>query len=141
MEDIFFWTRYSKHGYCSNFYWSPIEIGGKVYPTTEHYFQACKTLDPEGHEMIRNLATPREAKIVGYRVSLRPGWEKMKEGVMLKGLRAKFTQHLNLKEKLLSTGDAILHEDSPWDSYWGYAKGRGQDRLGILLMQVREELV
>ena len=40
MEDIFFWTRHDEHGYCSNFWRAPIEIGGKVYPTTEHYFQA-----------------------------------------------------------------------------------------------------
>jgi len=140
MEDIFFWTRHDEHGYCSNFWRAPIEVDGKVYPTTEHYFQASKTLIPEDHEMIRNLSEPREAKFAGYHVTLRPGWEEMKEGIMLEGLRAKFTQYPNLREKLLSTGDAKLHEDSPWDKYWGYAKGKGQDRLGKLLMQVREEL-
>ena len=66
------------------------------------------------------------------------------EAVMGRGIalqaRAKFIQHPDLREKLLSTGDAILHEDSPWDKYWGYAKGGGLDRLGKLLMQVREEL-
>ena len=140
MEDIFFWTRYDKHGYCSNFWRVPIEIDGKVYPTTEYYFQAMKTLDPEEHEMVRNLPTPKEAKFAGYHVTLRPGWEEFKEIVMLRALKLKFTQHPDLKVKLLSTGDAALHEDSPWDKYWGYAKGKGQDRLGILLMQVREEL-
>ena len=140
MEDIFFWTRHDEHGYCSNFYRTPIVINGEVYFTVEHYYQACKSMDIEEREMIRTLPTPKEAKFAGYHVKLRPDWEKVKEGVMLKALRVKFTKYTVLREKLLSTGDAVLHEDSPWDKYWGYAKGKGQDRLGILLMQVREEL-
>jgi len=140
MEDIFFWTRHDEHGYCSNFYRTPIEVGGLTYPTVEHYYQASKTLLSEEHEMIRSLTTPKEAKFAGYHVTLRRGWEEMKEGIMLEGLRAKFSKYPILREKLLSTGDAGLHEGSPWDKYWGYAKGKGQDRLGILLMQVREEL-
>jgi len=140
MEDIFFWTRHNEHGYCSNFYRTPITVNGEFYPTVEHYYQACKTMDLEEHEMIRTLSTPKEAKFAGYHVKLRPDWERVKEGVMLEGLRAKFTAYSVLREKLLSTGDAVLHENSPWDKYWGYAKGKGQDRLGILLMQVREEL-
>ena len=141
MTDIFFWTRHDEHGYCSNFWRAPIEVNGETYPTTEHYFQACKTMLLEEREMIRTLPTPKEAKFAGYHVQLRPDWEKVKEGVMLVGLRAKFTQHLDLKGKLLSTGDASLHENSPWDKYWGYAGGKGQDRLGKLLMQIREELL
>jgi predicted NAD-dependent protein-ADP-ribosyltransferase YbiA (DUF1768 family) len=42
-----------------------------------------------------------------------------------------------LKEKLLATGDAILHEDSPTDVFWGK---KGEDWLGKLLMKVRDEI-
>lgn len=138
--DIFFWTRHDEHGYCSNFYRSPIKMNGKVYPTVEHYYQASKTLILEEHEMVRLLPTPKEAKFAGAHVTLRRGWDDIKAEVMLEGLRAKFTQHPDLKEKLLSTGDARLHENSPWDKYWGYANGEGLDMLGRLLMQVREEM-
>lgn len=141
MNDIFFWTRHGEHGYCSNFCRSPIEVGRKVYPTVEHYYQASKTLVSEQHEMIRNLGTPKEAKFAGYHVALREDWEVVKIHIMLAGLRAKFTQHPDLRYKLLSTGDARLHENSPWDKFWGYAKGTGLDVLGKLLMQVREELL
>jgi len=139
-ENIFFWTRHDEHGYCSNFYRTPITVNGRSYPTVEHFYQASKTLIPEEHEMVRTVATPKEAKFAGYHVTLRRGWDDIKERVMLVGLRAKFTKYSVLRAKLLATGDAILHEDSPWDKYWGYAKGKGLDRLGILLMQVREEL-
>ncbi len=56
---------------------------------------------------------------------------------MKNGLRAKFTQNSDLKEKLLATGNAVLHEDSPTDMIWG---AKGKDMLGKLLMQIREEL-
>ena len=140
MEDIFFWTRHDEHRYCSNFWRASFLINEMVYLTVEHWFQANKTLIKEEYERIRNLPTPKEAKFAGYHVTLRPGWEEMKEEIVLEGLRAKFTQNPDLREKLLSTGDAVLHENSPWDKYWGYAKGRGKDRLGKLLMKVREEL-
>ena len=53
----------------------------------------------------------------------------------------KFTQHSDLKEKLLSTKDSILIEESNIDPYWGCGKnGKRKNMLGILLMEVREEL-
>jgi len=140
MDDIFFWTRHDKHGYCSNFYRSPVFIDGKIWPTVEHYYQAQKSRDLSEQKMILRCETPKEAKFAGYHVTLRPDWETVKEEIMLMGLRTKFQQHRDLGKKLLATEDAALHEDSPWDKYWGYVKGQGQDRLGILLMQVRDEL-
>jgi ribA/ribD-fused uncharacterized protein len=60
---------------------------------------------------------------------------------MLKGLRAKFNQSLELKNRLLETGNALLIEDSLYDYYWGVGRNKtGKNRLGALLMQVREEL-
>ena len=60
---------------------------------------------------------------------------------MLDALRAKFTQHEELKATLLGTGDAILVEHTANDSYWGDGgDGSGKNRLGQLLMKLREEL-
>jgi ribA/ribD-fused uncharacterized protein len=65
----------------------------------------------------------------------------MKERVMLDSLRAKFTQHDDLKATLLGTGTAKLVEHTENDSYWGDGgDGTGKNRLGILLMQLRDEL-
>ena len=72
---------------------------------------------------------------------LRRDWEGVKEQVMLDALRAKFTQHDELKAVLLGTGDAMLVEHTERDSYWGDGgDGSGKNRLGRLLMRVREEL-
>lgn len=49
---------------------------------------------------------------------MRPDWDKIKVEVMLIGLRAKF-KNPELRQKLIDTGDAVLHEDSPTDLVWG----------------------
>lgn len=55
--------------------------------------------------------------------------------------KAKFTQNEDLKEKLLATGNDILEEGNTWgDRVWGTVNGVGENRLGKILMRVREEL-
>lgn len=62
-------------------------------------------------------------------------------GIMEEVLLAKFTQHAELKQTLLDTGDATLVEHTENDSYWGDGgDGSGRNRLGILLMKVRERI-
>lgn len=74
-------------------------------------------------------------------ITIRPDWTTVRDDVMRTGLKAKFTQNPELRKKLLSTGSARLIENSPRDSYWGIgADGKGQNRLGCLLMELREEL-
>jgi N-glycosidase YbiA len=61
--------------------------------------------------------------------------------IMLEALMAKFTQHADLKQILLDTGDATLVEHTTRDSYWGDGgDGSGRNRLGALLMQAREAI-
>jgi ribA/ribD-fused uncharacterized protein len=72
---------------------------------------------------------------------LRPDWENVKELIMKQALRAKFTQHPELRQQLLATGDAVIVEHTERDSYWGDGgDGSGKNRLGHILMAVRAEL-
>lgn len=60
---------------------------------------------------------------------------------MLNLLRYKFSQHMDLREALLATGDAVLVEGNWWgDTFFGVCRGEGENWLGRMLMQVREEL-
>ena len=62
---------------------------------------------------------------------------------MLKALRAKFTDCCNtqLRDKLRGTHEKVLIEHTSNDTYWGDGgNGSGKNRLGELLMQVRNEL-
>ena len=60
---------------------------------------------------------------------------------MREALRAKFSQHQDLRKILLDTGDAEIVEHTSNDSYWGDGgDGSGKNMLGRLLMEVRDEL-
>lgn len=137
MSDIYFYSHKKPYREFSNFWVAPFEVDGVRWPTVEHYFQAAKADDPAEAAWVRNSPSAGVAKRRGRQVKLRFDWERVKESVMLTALRAKFGQNTDLREILLGTGDVGLHEDSPDDLYWGV---RGQDRLGALMAQVREEL-
>jgi ribA/ribD-fused uncharacterized protein len=140
---INFYSTTGEHGCFSNFSRHAVHLKGKRWPTTEHYFQAQKFAGTEHEEEVRVCKTAREAANMGRsrKLPLRRDWESAKEKVMLEALRAKFTQHEDLKAILLGTGAAKLVEHTENDSYWGDGgDGSGKNRLGLLLMQVREEL-
>jgi ribA/ribD-fused uncharacterized protein len=121
----------------------PIELDGRRWPTVEHYFQAHKFLEFDLHEIIRRAATARRAVELGRNpcLPLRADWPDIRENVMYRALRAKFTQYPQLAEWLVLTGDAQLINDSPDDAQWGAGPDRcGRNRLGILLMRLRAEL-
>lgn len=145
-QKIFFWSEDDKeqYGCFSNFYPGPYEIDGKEWPTTEHYFAAMKTMDESQREDIRKALTPLDAKGMGRIVTLRPDWNDVKYDVMIDALTAKFGNNMKLKEILVSTGDALIYEDSPYDKVWGTGErggvGKGQNLLGKALMQVRAAL-
>ena len=127
----------------SNFAPSQMVIKGKVYRTVEHYFQAMKfPNDPGWAEAIRVAPFPARAKALGAQKdhSPRDDWTRVKEQVMLEGLRAKFQQNPGLLQQLKDTGTRPLIEAGP-DAYWGEGRLKnGKNRLGKLLMQVREEM-
>lgn len=135
---------HDEHGYLGNFYPAPFTLKGVQWPTVEHYFQAQKFAGTEHEEAIRRVASPTIAARMGRSRArpLRPDWETVKEAIMLEALRAKFSQNPHLGERLRATGDALLVEHRARDAYWGDGgDGHGGNRLGVLLMRVREELV
>ena len=143
MDAIRFYRTGDDYGEFSNFSPHRIFLDGKYWPTSEHYFQAQKFEDAAHREEIRQANTPMIAAQLGRdrRKKLRRDWESAKDGVMKKAVLAKFSQHEALKALLLPTGDALLIEHTSNDAYWGDGgDGHGRNRLGRILMQVREEL-
>ena len=100
-------------------------------------------LVPEIQEKIRQIASPMDAALEGRNRQnpLRSDWEEVKDEVMHQALRMKFSQNPDIAEELLATGDAIIIEHTRNDDYWADGgDGSGKNKLGLLLMQVREEL-
>lgn len=73
------------------------------------------TTDPTLAELIRTQPSARAArKEAGFqRAHQRSDWFEANVGVMDEILHAKFTQHEDLRVKLLETGNRELIEDSP----------------------------
>jgi ribA/ribD-fused uncharacterized protein len=125
--------------FLSNFHRAPLMYHGIAYPTSEHAYQAAKTLNENSKMNISILGTPSEAKRYGQTVSKRIDWAEVKLEIMAEIVRAKFIQNPTLREKLLATDDAILEEGNTWgDTYWGVCKGSGENNLGKVLMELRD---
>ena len=143
---IRFYHKHDPYYEFTNFYQAPLQIEGRVWATSENYFQAQKYIGTPLFDAIQQSQTAREA----FDISRTPGlglqwrrsdWEEVKDDVMYVALYAKFTQHQRLRRLLLDTGECKLVEHTSRDSYWGDGgDGRGQNKLGQLLMMLREEL-
>ena len=131
--------------FLSNFYDAPVNYLGLTYQNNEAAFQSAKVIGTkqENQRQVFTHLAPNDAKRKGRHVSLRPDWEKTKDQVMYEIVKNKFTNNSDLQEKLLATDNAVLTEGNTWhDVYWGYdmRQKRGQNKLGKILMRVRQEL-
>lgn len=136
--------------FLSNFYEAPTKflMGAETVtmPTGEHAFQAakCHALLDKGRkeEYVRRVAsapTPSKAKYEGRscKIDLEK-WDTIKVECMREVVWQKFYQHPNLRAELVSTYDAMLVEGNTWgDTYWGRVDGKGYNKLGVILMEVR----
>jgi ribA/ribD-fused uncharacterized protein len=134
-------------GAFSNLFKRPIVFDGRTYPTAEHAYQAGKPSKPAVREWILSAPTPALAAMAGHGLyvwDVVPNWAQIKFDRMRAVLRAKFDQHTDLKELLLSTGEARLVEagtvNNAVNRLWGEVEGKGQNMLGVMLMELRGEL-
>lgn len=134
---------FGKYRFLSNFYsqLDPIAYNYIRYPTVEHAFQAQKSTKSCVQLRIAQLPKPKYAKAEGKRIQIRSDWDQVKDDIMLQLIRLKFSQP-RLKEMLLDTGNRELVEMNGWgDTYWGTDTFlEGENRLGKILMTVRDEL-
>jgi ribA/ribD-fused uncharacterized protein len=143
MTISFYSNREKPYGVFSNFSAHGFELDGQWWPTSEHYFQAQKFLEPEHVEAVRAAKSPMDAASMGRSRSrpVRPDWEAVKDDVMRRAVLKKFESHADIKQILLDTGEEDIVEAAPNDRYWGAgADGSGLNRLGEILMEVRSQL-
>ena len=154
---IGFYRETDEYGCFSNWYPAAFIVDGVRFISSEQYMMfskarlfgdtvtAAKILQEDDQLKIKNLG--REVASFDSHV-----WGANNMEIMKRGLLAKFSQNEDIKAVLLGTGDNKLAECAPRDLVWGIgystgspnvqdpAKWRGKNRLGQVLMQVREEL-
>lgn len=135
------------YGVFSNLYRREIEFEGERFPTSEHAYQAGKARKPEVRKWLMDAPSPALLAMAAHGLyvwDINSDWSKIKFDRMKRVLQAKFTQHEDLKQLLLSTGTARLVESATVDNavnrLWGEVNGVGKNKLGELLMEVRAEL-
>lgn len=141
----------------SQWYDVVFEVDGIEYHTAEQYMMAQKALlfhDQEVYDEIMQADNPRDYKALGRKIRNFDGvvWDTCKYEIVVEGNKAKFSQNSDLREYLLSTGEAVLVEASPYDKIWGIGlnaaqtsrcyvqQWKGQNLLGSALMEVRDWL-
>ncbi len=164
MTEIKFYRLSEPYGEFSNFYKRSIRAEGKIWPSSEHYYQAQKFLDEINQEDVRLCPLPKDAANMGRDRSrpMRTDWDHpvapedvetfmgnmpvpnvklVKDLAMWKAILPKYTQHGDLGNILLNTGNAIIVEHSKNDNYWADGgDGSGANKLGLLLMDLRSLL-
>lgn len=133
-----------EYRFLSNFYQFVTRQG--ISTNVEILFQAEKATNDEDRNLILSASSPGVAKKLGKRIALRPDWDEVKDEIMQNLIISKFTSDRVLANKLLQTGTMELIESNYWnDTYWGICKcpehmGEGENKLGKILMSVRDEL-
>ena len=118
-----------------------VEIEGKEWPTSEHYYLAMKFPDEEQQEKIRT-ARLEDARLMAFHSTQGLLDENVIDCVLMKALRAKFQQYPNLARNLRTIRDHVI-EFKDKDPFLGNGEGTlkcGQNKLGILLAFMRTEI-
>ena len=143
---------YGKFSPFSNFNAAEFEVNGQKFPTVEHFY-LYKKCDLNGKKELayRVLKTPQPVETIAISKGNVLDDDTRLE-VVRTGLLAKFHQNPHLKEQLLKTGKKILAEANPHDNFWGTGcalrsdllskpgQWSGKNKLGVLLMDLRQEL-
>ena len=131
-----------QHFFLSNFYACTINFEGITYPSTEHAYQAAKSVIIAERQLICRQSSAGNAKRAGRRITIRRDWNDVKLAKMEAILRLKFNvTQPELVQKLTATHPRILREENYWhDTFWGICNGAGSNHLGKLLMKIRADL-
>jgi ribA/ribD-fused uncharacterized protein len=147
-DEIRFYRANEKpYGAFSNLHRRAVVFQGREFPTAEHAYQAGKPRKPAVREWILSAPSPSLLAMAAhglYSWDIVEDWSSIKFDRMRQVLRAKFTQHEDLRLLLLSTGNAQLIEEGRVDNLvnrtWGRVNGKGLNMLGVMLMELRAEL-
>ena len=138
-----------EYRFLSNFFPCVVIANDIHFPSVEHYYQAMKTHEETIQKRVAATLNAADAKDFGKKIQqdediFDKTFHDNKLKIMTEGLLQKFAPGTPLAEKLLDTEGYLLIEGNYWgDNYWGvdFKTGLGENKLGILLMRIREKLI
>lgn len=125
------------YAFLSNMQPCVIQWHGLLFMSTEAAYQASKTKQLSIAKQFQTLSG-LEAKRHSKTIYVRKDWQDIRVSVMAQLIFQKFFNDLDLREKLLETGDRYIEETNNWkDTFWGVCNGVGENNLGKILMATR----
>lgn len=155
---IGFFHENEPYGCFSNWYPAEFDYAGIHFKNTEQFMMFHKVMMFGKYELAKQImqtSDPAKCKYIAkqkfpeFNANL---WERTCFVIVKRGVRAKFQQNKHILDILIGTGNALLAECSPYDRKWGIGidihddnrflvrKWKGSNYLGMILMEVREEL-
>jgi len=137
---IYFYKEFGPLGYLATYSNHGFYKDGVYFKTSEHYYQSQKFEDEEVRQLIINAKTPKIASEIGRdrKYKLREDWEEIKQKVMFDAVLFKFKANPDILEKLLSTGEEEIVEETVKENYWGCGPLKdGQNNYGKIVVKVR----
>ena len=122
VDEIKFYRSTGEYGFLSNLFRCTIKFEGGTFRTPEHAYQYGKPKNSTVAQWLAQAPKPHLCAIAAHSLlswDIRPDWKDIKLGRMRAVLKAKFDQHLELKGKLMATGNAKIIEESKTDAFWG----------------------
>jgi ribA/ribD-fused uncharacterized protein len=132
--------------FLSNFWPCKIQVKELVFDSVEAAYQACKCANEADRAQFVGM-NAGAAKRLGQQIEIRPDWDEQRLKVMAFCLKQKFAPGSELANKLIDTYPNFLIEGDYWndtyywnDAFWGVCNGVGDNRLGLMLMKIRDHL-
>ncbi len=125
-----------EYAFLSNAYNANVLYDGLLYKNAESAYQAQKT-NCESLRKVFTETSASEAKELGKQLVLRNDWDPVL--VMKSVVYEKFYQNPEIRTLLLNTKNAIFAPEGI-GKFWGVEDGKGRNILGMILMNVRDEL-
>lgn len=131
-----------KYAFLSNMYSCKIHYDGEEFPCVETAFQYAKTHDASMFTTDKGyFVNGFVARKIGRSCPLPKFWDQIRMPIMYELLEDKFYHNEKLRQALKDTGDIWIQEDNTWgDKFWGICNGEGQNMLGKMIMEIRQNI-